>query len=90
MGLQARLDVGPTITETVVATISKVHDDALVAVEVGALLRYVEHTLVMRDVKSQRKQWEEDRQAKVTEAIARAMKEWDDEHYPSLLLTTWG
>lgn len=89
MGWQARPDVVPAITETVVATVSKVHEEEHVAAEVAALLRYVEHTLLMRDVKSQRMKWEEDRQAKVTEAISRAMKDWDDEHYPSLLLATW-
>ena len=87
---QAKPEVGPAITQAVVATISKVHDVAAVVVEIGALVRYVEHTLIAREVKTQRKQWEEDRQAKVTEAIAKAMKDWDDEHYPRLLHATWG
>ena len=90
MVMQARPDVGPLITQTVVNTVGKVHDPTAVAIEIDALLKYVEHTLVMREVKKQRKQWEEDRQTKVTEAIAVAMKEWDDEHYPRLLQATWG
>lgn len=87
---QARPDVGPGTTHSVVAAVSKVSDEGAMAVEIGALLKYVEHTVVMREVTKQRKQWEEDRQAKVTDAIARAMKAWDDEHYPHLLHATWG
>ena len=90
MLMQARPDVGPHITEVVVATVSKVHDVAAVAAKVGALVKYVEHIYLMREVMKQRKQWEDDRQAKVNEAVARAMKVWDDEHYPRLLLATWG
>ena len=90
LDVQARPDVGPLISQTVLNTVSKVHDPTALAVEIEALLKYVEHTLVMREVKKQRKQWEEDRQAKVSEAIARAMKGWDDEHYPRLLQATWG
>jgi hypothetical protein len=88
--MQARADVGPQITEVVVAIVSKIHDVADVAVEIGALVKYMEHTFLMREVKRQRKQWEEDRQAKVNAAIGIAMKVWDDEHYPRLLLATWG
>ena len=88
--MQARPDVGPQITELVVATLNKVHDRAVVAAEVGHLVKYVEHSFIMREVMKQRKQWEDDRQSKVNEAIARAMKVWDDEHYPRLLLATWG
>lgn len=88
--MQARPDVGPQIREMVVAAMSKVHDGASVAAEVGHLLKYVEHSFIMREVSKQRKQWEDDRQAKVDEAIAMAMKAWDDEHYPRLLLATWG
>jgi hypothetical protein len=88
--MQARPDVSPLITQTVVNTVGKVHDPTAVAAEIDALLVYVEHILVMREVKKQRKQWEEDRQTKVTEAIAVAMKEWDDLHYPRLLQATWG
>lgn len=90
MVMQAKPDVGPAVTEAVVAIVSVVHDEAAVAAEISALLKYVKHTLVMREVKTSRKQWEDDRQAKVTDAIARAMKEWDDEHYPRLLHATWG
>lgn len=88
--LQARPEVGPLMTNTVVATVSKVNDPAAVNDEIDALLKYVEHTLLMREVKRQRKQWEDDRQAKVTEAISKAMKDWDAEHYPHLLDATWG
>jgi hypothetical protein len=88
--MQARAEVSPQITEVVVAAMSKDHDVTAVAAEVAALVRYVEHTFLMRENVTQRKQWEEDRQAKVNEAIARAMKVWDDEHYPRLLLATWG
>jgi hypothetical protein len=90
MLVQARTDVGPQITEIVVASVSKVHDVGAMEGEVAALLKYVEHTVHMREVMKQRKEWEDDRQAKVTEAIAKAMKEWDDEHYPRLLQATWG
>ena len=38
----------------------------------------------------QHKQWEEERQAKVSAAIAGAMKHWDETHYPRLLAATWG
>lgn len=72
--MQARADVGPQITEVVVAIVSKIHDVADVAAEIGALVKYVEHTFLMREVKRQRKQWEEDRQAKVNAAIGIAMK----------------
>lgn len=90
MVVQARADVTPLITDAVVATLGKVHDAAAVTAEVGALVKYVEHTSLTREVMRQRKQWEDDRQAKVNDAIARAMKVWDDEHYPRLLLATWG
>lgn len=90
MVMQAKPEVTPAITETVVVIVSKVNDASAIALEIGALIRYVEHTLAMREIKTQRKKWEEDRQAKVTVAISRAMKEWDDAHYPSLLLATWG
>ena len=88
--MQARPDVSPLVTQTVVDTVSKVHEPTKVAAEIDALLRYVEHTLVMREVQQLRKRWEEDRQNKVEEAIAKAMKEWDNEHYPTLLQATWG
>ena len=44
----------------------------------------------MWEVMKQQRQWDYDRQAKVSEAIAKVMKEWDDEHYPHLLQATWG
>lgn len=90
MVMQARPDVSPLITQTVANTVSKVQNPVLVAAEIDALVKYVDHTLVMREVKKQRKQWEDDQQTKVEEAIARAMKEWDDAHYPRLLQATWG
>ena len=89
MVMQAKPDVSPLITQTVVNTVSKVQKPTAVAADINALLKYVEHTLVMREVKKQRKQWEEDGHIKLEEAIARAMKEFDDEHYPRLLQVTW-
>ena len=89
MLMQARPDVGPQLIEVVIATVSKVHDGAAVAAEVGAFVKYVKHTFLMQEVMKQRKQWVDDRQAKVNEAIARAMKAWDNEHCPRLLLATW-
>ena len=80
MVMQARPDVSPLITQTVVNTVSKVQEPIAVVAEIDALLKYVKHTFVMREGKKQRKQWEEDRHTKLEEAIARAMKEWDDEH----------
>ena len=88
--MQARQDVGPGITDVVVSTVGKLHEVNAMAAEVHALVKYVEHVFQMREVMKQRKLWEDDRQAKVTEAIAKAMKEWDDEHYPRLLQATWG
>ena len=88
--MQGRADVTPPMTETVVAVVSKVRDEAALTVEICNLLKYVQHTLLMQEVKKQRRQWEEDRQGKVADAIARAMKDWDDENYPHLLQATWG
>lgn len=88
--VQARQDVGPQITRVVVSTVAKVRDVDAMAAEVHDLVKYVEHVFQMREVMKLRKVWEDDRQAKVTEAIAKAMKEWDDEHYPRLLQATWG
>ena len=59
-------------------------------VEMAALITYVQHIFVMREVVKERKQWEDDRQKKVSEAIAKAMKQWDAEHYLRLLQATWG
>lgn len=55
--MQARPDVTPLMTQIVVAMVSKVHDKATLTVEIGALFKYVQHNLVMREVKKQRKQW---------------------------------
>jgi hypothetical protein len=78
------------VTQMVVATINKVGDDPALAKEVDAMIDYVQHMFVMRNVTAQRKKWDDDRQSKVNVAIANAMKTWDDEHYPSLLEATWG
>ena len=72
--LQARPDVRPTITENVVATISRVGDEAGLGSEINALVNYIQHMFHMRNVLKQRKQWDEDRQAKIVAAIAAAMK----------------
>lgn len=90
MLLQAKGDIRPAITEAVVATMSKVGDESQFNYEIDALLKYIEHVFVSRSVQRQRKQWDEERQAKVNAAIASAMKEWDDQHYPRLLEATWG
>ena len=90
MLLHAQADVRPAITESVVAVMSRVADVEHLASQVDALLRYIEHTHIMRNVLKQRKQWDEDRQAKVSAAIASAMKHWDETHYPRLLAATWG
>ena len=73
--MQAKADVGPQITEVVVSSVSKVGDETAMEAEVDALVKYVGHTFQMQEVMKQRKEWEDDRQAKVTDAIARAMKE---------------
>ena len=88
--LQARPDVRPTITENVVATISRVGDEAGLGSEINALVNYIQHMFHMRNVLKQRKQWDEDRQAKIVAAIAAAMKHWDQDHYPRLLEASWG
>ena len=88
--LQARSDSNLSVTETVVATMKKVDDEPALQVEVDALVNYIQHMVYMRNVMKQRLQWDEDRQAKVNAAIATTMKQWDDEHYPSLLEETWG
>lgn len=88
--LQARSDVRPAVTELVVDTMGKVGDSEGLASEITALISYVQHTFVTRNVMRQRKQWDEDRQAKINTAIANAMRQWDDDHYPRLLEATWG
>ena len=88
--LQAKPDVGPIITKTVVAAVSKAGDEAALASEIGALLNYVQYRLLTLNVAKQRKQWDVDREAKVAAAISEAMKKWDDQHYPRLLEATWG
>jgi hypothetical protein len=77
--------------EVVEGGVNKIDDAAsAVDVEIEALITYVKHTFLMRDLMKERKQWEDNRQKKVTDAIAKAMKQWDDEHYPCLLQATWG
>ena len=87
---QAKSNIGPLITKTVVATMGEVDDLAALQSEIGALCHYIQHTCDMRQVMRQRKQWDEEWQAKISNAIATAMKQWDDEHYPRLLEATWG
>ena len=74
----------------VVAAMSRVDEDAVLQTEIGALCHYVQHTVESREVLKQRRQWDEDRQAKISELISAAMKAWDMEHYPRLLEATWG
>ena len=90
MTLQARPEVRPLITQSVVATIGKVGDETAFGSEITALLNYVQHIFIMRNVMKVRKQWDDDRHAKIDVAIANAMKQWDDDHYPRLLEATWG
>lgn len=90
MPMQGKPDVGPVITQSVVAVINKVHDDSALESEIGALCRYMEHTFAVQDVLRQRKQWDDERQLKVSNAIAQAMRQWDEEHYPRLLEAVWG
>ena len=88
--VQARPDVQPAMTEMVVATMSKVSQKAGIAGEITALVNYIEDRILTRNVMKLRKQWDDDRHAKVTAAIATAMTQWDEEHYPKLLQATWG
>ena len=88
--LQDKPDIGPAMKESVVATFRRLGDGSGVESEIDALLNYGQHVFNMRNVLKQRKQWDEDRQAKITSAIALAMKQWDDDHYPRLLEATWG
>ena len=88
--MHAKPDVRPPMTETVVSMMSKVGDESGLALEIEALVFYIQHMFDTRNVLKQRKQWDEDRQAKITAAIALAMKQWDEDHYPRLLEATWG
>ena len=58
--------------------------------EIASLINYVKDIFLKREVVKQRKLWEEDRQRKIAEVIAKAMKQWDDENYSRLLEATWG
>lgn len=69
---------------------TKIEHESDLASEVDALINYIQHLYYMRNVMKQRKQWDDDRQAKVSAAIAGAMKHWDETHYPRLLAATWG
>jgi hypothetical protein len=82
--------IGPSITQSVVATMMLVDDSAALTAEIGALCQYIEHLCHNREATKRRKQWDEDRAAKISDAILTAMREWDDEHYPRLLEATWG
>ena len=88
--MQAKPKIRPPITEAVVQVVTNINNAAAMDVETKTLLNYVQHMFVMREVVKERKQWEDDRQKKVSDAIAKAMKRWDDEHYPRLLQATWG
>lgn len=84
MLLQAKPNVGPIITQTVMANVSKVHDDTAVASEISSTQLRPTHLchaggdeavkVVGRRVKG-----------KVSKAIANAMKQWDDECQPQTL-----
>ena len=87
---QAKPHVTPLTTKIVDASMLQVDDKAALESEINALCHYVQHTVASREVMKQRKQWDDERQAKINEIISRAMKEWDNEHYPRLLEATWG
>ena len=87
---QGKANIGPTITQTVIDTMSVVDDGVALSAEIAALCHYIKHMCDMREANRLRKQWDEDRQAKINDAIVKAMKQWDDEHYPRLLEATWG
>ena len=88
--MQAKPEITPQITQAVLGVVTNIDNASAMDVETTALIRYVQHIFVMREVVRERKQWEDDRLKKVSDAIAKAMKRWDDEHYPRLLQATWG
>ena len=87
---QGKPNIQPAITQMVVATMSTANDGIALTTEIDALCHYIQHACNMREVIKQRKQWDEDRQTRTSDAIATAMKDWDNEHYPRLLEATWG
>ena len=89
MYLQAKPGVTAPITRIVAGVVNKIHDAPALATEIVALVTYVHDIFVRREVVNQRKQWEVERTRKVSEAIARAMKRWDDDNYPRMLQATW-
>ena len=88
--MQAKPKVTPPITKAVVGVVKKIDDATAMTVEIVALITYIRYIFVMREVVKERKQWEDDHQKKISEAIAKAMKQWDGELYPRLLQATWG
>ena len=88
--LQAREEVTQPITQVVGGVVSHIEDANAVAVEIAALLTYVQHIFDTREVVKERTQWEDTRLHKINEATAKAMKQWDKQHYPRLLQATWG
>ena len=90
MFTQAKPGLGPLITKTLVAAMSHVDDDVVFQAELDALCRYIQNMCLAREVLKQRKQWDDERQARISEALSKSMKEWDNEHYPRLLEATWG
>jgi hypothetical protein len=85
---QAKSDITTAITQLVVQVVSKVHDSTALVTEIASLINYVKDIFLKREVVKQRKLWEEDRQRKIAEIIAKAMKQWDDENYSRLLEAT--
>ena len=88
--LQARAEVTLDIIEAVGGLVSQIEDANVVAFEIESLLIYVQHVFQMREVVKERKLWEDTRLQKVGDATAKAMKQWDEKHYPRLLQATWG
>lgn len=66
--------VTPHITKIVVAAMSEVDDEAALQTEIAHLCHYVQHTIMSREVMLQRKQWDDDHKAKISDVISRAMK----------------
>lgn len=87
---QAKPGLGPLITKTLAAAMSHIDDEVAFQAEIDALCSYMQDLCMSREVLKQRKQWDDERQAKISEAVARSMKDWDNEHYPRLLEATWG
>lgn len=66
----------------------KVYDVTALKFENDDLFHYIQHNFIMREVMKKRMLWDDDRQTNINNVIAKAMKQWDNEHYPHMLKTT--